>query len=72
MQRKIEVTIPLRGISTGKAEIKTEAHGYVGGTCQQKTAGLLAALGGIKNEELKAEYYQSEEQAIERITDGSG
>jgi hypothetical protein len=67
--RRISITVPLKGISTGKAAITTDATGFQGETCKTATDAILKSLGGQQDETLKPEYYQ-QDQAIERITDG--
>lgn len=68
--RQIDVIVPLKGISTGKAKITTDASGFVGASCQEITKNLLQHIGGSQEEQLKDEYY-AQEQGIERISDGS-
>jgi Protein of unknown function (DUF2997) len=69
--RKIEMIFPLKGIASGRSIIQTETFGYVGQACKTATEGILRSLGGQQEEQLKSEYYAVQDQAIERVSDGS-
>ncbi len=66
MAKKVEILIPLVGISTGKTFPKVEAHGYVGESCKTATEAFEKALGSVKEEEVKSEMYATE-SGVERV-----
>lgn len=59
MTKRIIVTIPLKGLSTGESAISVEAEGYAGQGCTDATAIFRNALGAVKDTELKPEYYET-------------
>lgn len=69
MSKKIEITIPLQGISQGKAAPSIEAFGYSGGTCKTATEAFERALGARLTEEVKPELY-AQAEAVETLTQG--
>ena len=58
MTKRIIVTIPLKGLSTGESTISVEAEGYTGQGCTDATAAFQNALGAVKDTELKPEYFE--------------
>ena len=62
MAKTVTAIVPLDGISTGKRHTKFEANGFTGTGCKAATEAFQSALGGVEAEELKAEYYDTEER----------
>ena len=62
MAKVVRAIIPLKGISTGKRHTKFEAEGFTGTSCKTATEAFQSALGGVEEEELKSEYYETEER----------
>lgn len=60
-RRCVVVTVPKKGLSTGKSQITVEAHGFTGTSCKTATAAIQAALGIQLAEEVKPEMYQANE-----------
>ena len=58
MAKQIIMTVPCEGISTGKTVPGIETSGFKGGECKTATAALKAALGEVRDETLKPEYYE--------------
>lgn len=52
--------IPLKGISTGARIPNIEAEGFQGEGCKNATEIFQKALGAVKDETVKAEFYQTE------------
>ncbi len=50
-------TIEIEITKTG--EVKAEAHGFSGTSCQQATAELLGKLGAVTSDEAKPEMYDT-------------
>ena len=60
---KIIATVPLVGLSLGKAKIKFEVEGVVGESCTNVTAAFEKALSTVTTDvSLKSEFYQAEER----------
>lgn len=60
---KIIATVPLVGLSLGKAKIKFEVEGVVGESCTNVTAAFEKALSEVPSDvSLKSEFYQTEER----------
>lgn len=69
LAREIKMTIPLRGISTGERFISYETNGFQGESCRDATKAFEQAVGATVDEELKSEFYETE-QRQEFLTDG--
>lgn len=61
MARTIQMTIPLKGISKGQRKPSYETAGFTGESCRTATEAFEQALGSTVDEELKEEFYHSEE-----------
>ena len=42
--------------------VKSEANGFTGDECRETTKQLLDAVGSFESEQLKAEFYQSQQE----------
>lgn len=62
MPRVIEMTIPLKGLSKGERKVIVEANGFKGEGCKAATEIFTKSLGGVSEETLKGEYYETEER----------
>jgi hypothetical protein len=71
MAKTITAIVPLKGISTGKRTTKFEADGFQGEGCKTATEAFQSVLGGVTEEELKSEYYETEERK-EFLREGDG
>lgn len=60
--KTIKITIPLKGISKGERKVQFETDGFVGAGCQAATAAFERAVGAVENEELKQEYFETEQR----------
>lgn len=67
--RKIEVTIPRAGISTGASTVKVEADGFVGDTCKNATDAIESAVGSNRSYEEKA-HMEAPQQDVEHLREG--
>lgn len=70
--KTITVTIPRKGISTGASQVKIETEGFNGQGCTAATEAMQAMLGKTSDQELKAEYYQTNDEQVEYLTEGGG
>lgn len=68
----IEITVPRKGFSQGKSSVKIETSGFQGQSCQTATEAFQKCLGGeVHDEELKAEFYETE-SGVEWLNEGGG
>lgn len=62
MAKIVRANIPLKGISTGERKIKFDAEGFSGTECQTATEAFQNAIGTQTEEELKPEFYETEQR----------
>lgn len=60
--KEIIIDIPLDGIASGNAQIKTEAHGIKGSGCVNTTKKLMKDVAEEKNTSKTDEYFQPTEE----------
>lgn len=68
--KKIIMTVPRGGLTTGDASVTTETSGFTGTACQDATNGLLQAVGDVEGRRLTPEYY--ERPTDEHVSTGQG
>ena len=62
MSKKVYANIPLEGISKGERSVKIETEGFTGTACTDASSAFEQALGQSGDQELKQEYYDTEER----------
>ncbi len=63
----IKMTVPLKGLSTGKSTVKIETSGFIGTACKNATEFLEQSLGKVVTDEATNEMYEEAEVAVEKV-----
>lgn len=62
MAKTVTALIPLEGISKGERSVKIETDGFTGTECTAASQAFEQALGQSGDQELKQEYFDTEER----------
>lgn len=68
----ITLTVPRKGIASGKSKVSFETNGFQGDVCTTSSAFLSKALGVVQTDEPTSEMYETPEQAREHLDQGGG
>jgi hypothetical protein len=72
MPKTITINVPRKGYSQGRSSVKIETAGFKGQSCKTVSEAFEQCLGGeTHNEELKAEFYETE-SGVEWLSEGGG
>lgn len=63
----IKMTVPLKGLSTGRSTVKIETSGFSGVACKSATEFLEQSLGKVVADEATNEMYEAAEEAVEKV-----